>query len=534
MSATGELPEGAKPADPRRDVRVWLLGALTVACAFRAYLFFQTDEHFSIIEYTSLKLGVSRAEQLSWEYRAAIRPWLQPAIYLVLAKLGGVFGVESRFVTVAIFRLFTGVAAVTSFVGLVSWSKRSEASAGDARPSFPSPYLLPFLPYLFTRTSAEALSATCLACAWLAYFPRGLEPFAARAANHRGGARSGLLAGLLLGLAFDVRPQTAIFAVGLLVWTLLNDARPRAWWAALAAGGAVAIALLLVIDRWGYGYWVVTPYRYFVVNLVEGKAASYGTKPFYAYAYLLLENPFALTAAYALLVMVVAMVRHRRHPLTWSVGAFVIVHSILAHKEDRFLFPIVPFLAVLVPMAFSPPRPGSTRARRGLTALRRFGYFGYAVGAIALAVQIVEPYGNANTGLAREIERWGRDDVPVVVVESLDRTIARQPFYERRPWLVVGTGDPIPSDIAGAPLAHVVAYDVPLAPGECPSPKLRGRCTRRWSEFRLGSAATHDGWLARAEAAQEYLRVRFAPSSPSHPSWYAVFDFVPEAPSPGP
>ncbi len=524
MSETAELPEGAKRAGPWRDYRVWLLGALTVACAFRAYLFFQTDEHFSIVEYTSLKLGFSRAEQLSWEYAAAIRPWLQPAIYLVIAKLAAFFGVESRFLYVALFRLFTGVVAVLSFVGLVSWSKRCKAGATPAaRPSFPSPYLLPFLPYLFTRTSAEALSATCLACAWLAYFPNGLEPVVA---HRRARPHSGLLAGFLLGLAFDVRPQTAIFAVGLVVWTLVHDSRPRAWWASLVAGGALAIALLLVIDRWGYGYWVVTPDRYFVVNLLEGKAASYGTKPVYAYAYLLLENPFALTAAYALLVMVVAMVKHRRHPLTWSVGAFVIAHCLLTHKEDRFLFPIVPFLAVLIPMAFSPSRAGSTRA---LGALRRFGWLGYAVGAVALAVQLVSPYGNANTGLAREIERWGRPDVPVVVVESLDRTIARQPFYERRQWLVVSTRDAVPDEVLRAPLAYVVAYDVPLAPGECPSSKLHGRCTRRWSEFPIGSAATHDHWLLRAEAAQEYLRARFAPSSPPHPSWYAVFELVPEA-----
>ncbi len=515
---------------PIYDVHVWALAALTVACAFRAYLFFQTDEHFSIIEYTALKLGWSRAEQLSWEHAAAIRPWVQPALYFVIAKLGLLFGLDSRFLFVALFRLFTGALSVVAYVGLCTWSKRSQPPGASIAVSsrFTSPYLLPFLPYLFTRTSAEALSGTLLAFAWIAHFPRGSEPSTECAPATL--PRHALLAGFLFGLAFDVRPQTAIFAVAVVLWTLIHHRRPLLWWASLAAGGLAALALLLVVDRWGYGFWVLSPYRYCVVNLVQGKAASYGTDPFYAYAYLLLTNPFALLVAYCLLVLVIAIKKHPRHPASWAVAAFVLVHSVIAHKEDRFLFPMVPFLAVLIPMAFSESRSGGTRGR---DALRRFGHVGHATGGLALAAMLVEPYGNSNTGLARELERWGRRDVPVLVVESLDRTIARQPVYERAPWITVASRAPVPDAIGRLPLVYVVAYDLPLGPGECPSPKLRGRCVRRWSEFPIRDIDAHDRWLTRAEAGQEWLRSHFAPSKPAHPTWYGVFEWSPAKEGPG-
>jgi hypothetical protein len=504
-----------------RDVRVCLLAALTVACAFRAYLFFQTDEHLSVVEFTALKMRWSQAQEMSEDYTKEIRPWLQPALYLAVAKVAELCHVDSRFLSVALFRLSTGALAIVSFVGLSHWWRRSEKAATEAAPAFTSPYLLPFLPYLFTRTSAETLSGTFLAFAWLAYFPSGFGESALRAPAK---AVHGLAAGLLLGLAFDTRPQTALFAVGLGVWTLLRDQRSLAWWASLVAGGGAALVLLLLVDRWGYGHWVISPYRYWVVNIVEGMAASFGTQPFFAYVYLLLPNPYALIAAYCLIVVVVAVVRNGLHPLSWSLLAFVLTHSAISHKEDRFLFPMVPFLALLIPMAFA---PASARASRWLTALRRFGHAGYMTGAFATVVMLFVAYGNCNTGLARELERWGRRDVPVIVVESLDRLIARQPAYERSPWVTVRTPDPIPHDLAHVPLAYVVAYDILLAPGECPSPKLHGRCMRLWSEFPFDGAA-HDPWLARAEGGQEWLRSNFAPGKPPHPSWYAVFEFVPE------
>ena len=273
----------------------------------------------------------------------------------------------------------------------------------------------------------------------------------------------------------------------------------------------------------------MSPYGYFVANLLEGVAKSFGTSPFYAYFYLLLQNPFAPLALYCEAVAIVAVVRNPRHPLAWAVAAFVLAHAAIGHKEDRFLFPLFPFLVVLFPLAFRP----STRSAGALRALRSFGAFGHAAGAVALGYMLLVPYGNSNIGTARAIERSARPDNPVLVVEGSGRVFARQRFYERAPWTVIGEADAVPASLAGQRVVHLVADDVPLPPGACPAANLHGSCVRRWSEFPGEDHDTHDRWLAFFESIQERLRARFAPDAKPHASWYAVYDFYPSA-DPGP
>ena len=515
----------------RRQARawdVWLLSALVAVCAFRAYLYYYPDEHGAVIEFMSVKLGWTRPTEMEWEYGRGIRPWLLPGAYYALASCLRLVGVDARFGIVTVLRLATGALCVVALVRLARWSAATASEKGASATFAREAMLLTFLPYWFTRTSAETVSGALLAFAWLAYFPRsGPAPHAPL-----GGLRA-LAAGLLFGLAFDVRPHTAAFAGGLLLWSLVHERRGLRHWLLVGLGAVSAVAILIVVDRWGYGRWGVSPYGYFVANMVEGVAKRFGTSPFYAYSYLLLQNPFAPLALYCELVTIVAVVRNPRQPLVWAVAAFVLAHSAIGHKEDRFLFPIFPFLVILFPLAF---RPSTTAAGpvRGLRALRRFGALGHAAGAVALGYMFFVAYGNCNTGTARAIERSARPDDPVLVVEGGERPFARQHYYERAPWTVIHETDAVPASLASQPIVHLVADDVPLPSGACPSANLHGACVRRWSEFPGEDYDSHNRWLAFFESIQEGLRVRFAPSSKPHPSWYAVYDFYPSpAPSPG-
>jgi hypothetical protein len=42
-----------------------------------------------------------------------------------------------------------------------------------------------------------------------------------------------------------------------------------------------------------------------------------------------------------------ATARHRARPLAWSLGVFLLIHSLIPHKEDRFILPAIPLLALL-------------------------------------------------------------------------------------------------------------------------------------------------------------------------------------------
>jgi phosphatidylinositol glycan class B len=46
-----------------------------------------------------------------------------------------------------------------------------------------------------------------------------------------------------------------------------------------------------------------------------------------------------------------AWVKAPRHPLTWTTLPFVVIHNLISHKEERFLFPIAIFLLGLVTLS---------------------------------------------------------------------------------------------------------------------------------------------------------------------------------------
>jgi hypothetical protein len=139
-------------------------------------------------------------------------------------------------------------------------------------------------------------------------------------------------AGLLLGLGVLVRLQYAPFAAVLVLARLRLD---RASWVQLVLGGLTAAAIGALSDliagqvplRW---IWVN-----FTYNLGEGRAARFGESGPLQYMQWLLIHlgplaPFILAGA------VFSPPRYR--PLVWALVATVLFHSLIAHKEWRFIW----------------------------------------------------------------------------------------------------------------------------------------------------------------------------------------------------
>jgi hypothetical protein len=78
-------------------------------------------------------------------------------------------------------------------------------------------------------------------------------------------------------------------------------------------------------------------------------------------------NLFAPAAVLAVAALPVAAWRFPRHPLVWAAVPFVVAHSLVAHKEERFLFPLVFLVPAFVALAFAGPdsKPRTVRLARG-------------------------------------------------------------------------------------------------------------------------------------------------------------------------
>ena len=311
---------------------------------------YHLDELGQITAFSLYQLGLQPAADLPWEFAAQMRPWLQPAVYAglmkpVLATAGYHYPTIERLTVLAQLPLLTAA--------LLMLTRLARAPTAPLRPElwYLGRWTLLawfFLPAMLMRHSSEAWS-TCLLLIALGLWH-------SRVAS---GNASTIVAGFIAGLAFWVRFQVGLFLAPFWVVLFVDAARahqPRelrrlAWF---AFGVMLAMAVNVGIDAWGYGTPVVTPLRYAQENLVAGRAALYGREPFWFYVPMLMWrslNP--LIWGWLALAMWVGRRDPFRRALSAGLIVFVLVHSVIAHKEERFLIPMAGPAALLLLALFS-------------------------------------------------------------------------------------------------------------------------------------------------------------------------------------
>jgi phosphatidylinositol glycan class B len=349
-------------ADPdwRRFVTRWALVSLlliAVACYF-SYGFFQFDEYYQITEFVSYKLGKTPASELAWEYHHQIRPWMQPAIYYAAARAFMAVGVENPFTLSLIFRAMSGLCG---WAAIVSMMLSARVFFGDDKVRRIAVILLALLwmiPYLAVRTSSESLSGDFFAFG-VAALTLGSSPSGDRRRYPLGTL---LAAGLCFGLAFEFRYQIAFAVAGVIFWVAIVGSENRkrgmldACW--ILAGIVPPILVGTAVDCWGYGGWTIAPWNYFQINIIEHKADEFGTSPLWWYFYLINEGLLAPITLFWTAAALIAWVRYPRHILTWTTLTFFVAHSLVGHKEVRFLFPMTLVATFFFVLAFAPGNAG--------------------------------------------------------------------------------------------------------------------------------------------------------------------------------
>ncbi len=334
-----------------------ILAGVTIVTAWFSNTFYFPDEHFQILEFMGHRLGITPASELPWEFQARIRPWLQPLLYFLIARPLMAMGLTDMFAIVFVLRLVTGLFSVFA---LAIFARAVMATLKDEAEKRAFALYLPFfgfLPYLFVRTASETLSAAFAAIA-VALVMRA------------GSARLLAVAGLMCGLAFEARYQMAVLGLGIFAWLALVARVRITGLVAFIGGGLIALVLGALANRWGYGAWVFPPWDYFQVNIVQGVAArSFGSEPVFAYLYLLPAQIFFAITLVLMAAMLAMWLRNPRHVLTWASLPFVLPHIMVAHKEARFLFPLVILATAFPVLGFSPHLP---RWRKAFAAVWRW------------------------------------------------------------------------------------------------------------------------------------------------------------------
>ncbi len=383
----------------------WLFTAAVVAThAAAAWFnagFLSADEHYQIIEFAQYKLGRQSVAALAWEFGERMRPALQPWLAAVAIRLHHAAGVMSPFLIAFSLRLLsTTLGAIVALEVCLRCLRKVESRLLRQSAVFLT-FFLWMAPTAHGRFSSENWSGMWLA-AGLCLLVDALD---ASSIDRRRSWLLGFAAGAAWGFAFYFRFQVAAAIAGAALWALIVRRASGRLAAAMAIAFLGVCAVNALGDHWLYGVWTFTPLNYLRVNLVEGRSAAYGVSPWWligVYASVALIPPFSL----ALIVLLAAGSWYaRREAIVWTVIPFLAVHTIVAHKEPRFVLPLVYFVGswLAIGAAALPAAIAVTLARWRRPIVATAAAF-CLVNAAALCVAIVLP---ANDRIA--LDRWLRD-----------------------------------------------------------------------------------------------------------------------------
>ncbi len=421
-----------------RRVRILFVALLVVGLDLRLVSsvlsqgFVCEDEHQ---QYLEVAQGLVYGPHVGWwEYERGIRHFFYPSCLALLLSLLDLLSVRDPLCQVTIIRALLGSAILAGIaLPAADWLRRGRTRGAFCLLALAA--LSPDIIYMSIRTLSET-AATIPFVLSLYMFKR--NPF---------------LTGLLLGIMFSVRFQTAFFIPGFVALSLCGDWSAREWrrgstWR-LAAGLAISLLASGLMDRLTWGGWFHSPRECFKANINEGIAARYGVSAWYQY--LDWGDELLAEALPVLGFILTALGMLYEWQLTFVGLGFLIGHLFIDHKIERFLWPLAPIMLLLLSAGFE-------------TAYRWSpGRWGRAIFVIAFSCCLAggswnrlnhlnwapEPARSSSLALAR-VGRY--PDVTGVLVFKLPSAECGNYFYLRRDVPLLVNDGTVSSDITAHPL----------------------------------------------------------------------------------
>lgn len=346
----------------------WLAAAVAVALAIalRLILYDPWAQYHADEFYQYLEQGhrlVTGQGLVPWEGRLGIRNGLIPQLLAAPMALGEAISPHGL-LPVHLARL--GFMALCFAMLAGAWGIGAARSREDGLAALLVAALWYDIAFFATTLLSESLATALLACG------------AALLLVERAKVRTLRLAGLLLALGVLVRLQYAPFVLILVALSLVKDRRK---WQPLVIGCLAALVIGAVSDL-AYGQvpfaWAVGTLR---ANLGQGIAASFGVEgPFYY-----LEAMQLALGPAAIAIFIASVFAGKRYwPLIAANTANIAVHSLIAHKEYRFVLLSVLLTLVLAAIATVKAVNWVAARRRASPLARRLGLLAAMAGWLVL------------------------------------------------------------------------------------------------------------------------------------------------------
>ena len=106
---------------------------------------------------------------------------------------------------------------------------------------------------------------------------------------------------------------------GFIAWLIFINKTKWKYIIVLGFSALLAIGFNILIDRWFYGEWLLTPYNYYYANIVKHMAADFGTAPWWFYFSDLLLKAIPPLSLFLLIAFFVGAYKNLRDPFSWII-----------------------------------------------------------------------------------------------------------------------------------------------------------------------------------------------------------------------
>jgi GPI mannosyltransferase 3 len=385
-----------------RSEKILILIAIAwyMLTAFFSNGYYHADEHYQVIEFAGVKSGKVNPNELAWEYREMVRPALQPVLASIIFNISDKACMQDPYTKSLILRIITALFALWA-IYTFTLSCRTFIPKGYWNLFVFLSFFLWFLPFLNVRFSSESWSGLFL------LLTAGMSIVEVKKSRHF------LLLGIFAGLSFAFRFQSVTAIIGILLWLVIIR-KERIVKLALS----LSLILLVVIgssllDCWFYETQVFVPWEYFRANMLEGIASSFGTSPWYYYFYYIFRFGFFPIGMLIILSLVYMIVRNPKSLLTWIIVPFLLLHSLVPHKEVRFLFPLVNFVPAFFILLFA-----EIGQKRFVLANKRIflllGWVLFFVNLIGVVTASLKPAGIGRMEITSLIHKQGKKEIRMI------------------------------------------------------------------------------------------------------------------------
>jgi len=322
--------------------------------------FHRPDEHLGMLRYVFVKLGQYPIDELSWEYPAKIRNWVQPGLYYFLLKPFYILGLTDPFKLTFILRLATSLFSFFVLFRFYLFSKIFLNTKASHNLSIILFFGLWFFPFIHARTTAENFGMNVFALAFISIF-KHIEKSTLTVKNPKTSLtkfrdnlpiRSSILGGFLLGMSVNFRIPLAPMPLFLILWLILFTKTSIKSLVTISAGVLLSILLTIGFDSWGYGELTYSTWNYLYQEFTNNVSNGFGTSPWYYY----FEKTFAKgvppLSFFIIFSFLYLWIRSPKHILTWCTLPVFFLHCMIGHKELRYIFPLIIFIPIICSVVF--------------------------------------------------------------------------------------------------------------------------------------------------------------------------------------